>query len=54
MSGPAVKILRAQPRVAGVDFVFHEAGKPLTSFSRAKARLDALVPDGTQPFRIHD
>jgi len=38
---------------AGIDLVFHEGGKPLTSFSRAKARLDALMPAGTAPFRIH-
>ena len=44
----------AQPREAGVDLVFHENGKPLTSFSRAKASLDNLMPAGTAPFRIHD
>ena len=54
LSKPAIGILLAQPRVAGVDFVFHEDGKPFTSFSRAKGRLDALMPAGTQHFRIHD
>jgi integrase len=54
LSGPAREILLAQPREAGTDLVFHEGGKPLTSFSRAKASLDALMPAGTASFRIHD
>ena len=54
LSEPAIEILRGIPQTPDVDLVFHENGKPLTSFSRAKASLDVLLPAGTAKFRIHD
>lgn len=47
-------IIAAQPVIDGSDFVFTSDGcRPLTSFSRNKAELDARMP-GVPAFTLHD
>jgi integrase len=55
LSPQAVAIIEAMPRIAGVqDFVFTTNGKTAVSgFSRAKARIDAALPDVPQ-WILHD
>jgi len=48
-------ILRSLPRFLGSDFVFTTTGKsPVSGFGRLKTRLDNALPDGTEPWIIHD
>jgi integrase len=50
-----VEILEGLPRFAGNDYVFAglKPGKPFSGFSKAKARLDALIGD-IAPYTLHD
>jgi integrase len=56
LSETAVAILSSLTRITGKDgFVFTTNGATAVSgFSRAKRRLDALLPEGTPPWVIHD
>ncbi len=50
-----VRILRSVPRFLNSDYVFTSNGKtPISGFGRFKRRLDASLPDITQPWIIHD
>jgi integrase len=50
-----VEILQELPRFAGNNYVFAglKPGKPFSGFSKAKARLDALIGD-IAPYTLHD
>jgi integrase len=53
LSAPALALLEQAPRIGGSDFVFTFTGKaPVTTWSRAKAKLDALSQ--VTSWRIHD
>jgi integrase len=54
LSGLALDIIKSLPRFTG-PFVFSTTGgeRPISSFSKAKSRLDAAAP-GVAPWRIHD
>jgi len=53
LSAPARAIVEDLPRIAGSEFVFTIEGlKPISAWSRAKARLDEIA--GIAPWRIHD
>ena len=67
LSEPAQSILRTVPRLAGSKLVFTTTGRtPVSGFSHAKARLDALIvqeraklagdaaPAALVPWRLHD
>lgn len=48
-------VLRRVPRFLGSDFVFTTTGKsPISGFGRLKDRLDKALPEGTDPWIIHD
>jgi integrase len=49
-------LLDGLPRFKSGDFLFSASwGKtPLHGFSKAKARIDALMPDGIEPWNFHD
>ncbi|WP_050769188.1 tyrosine-type recombinase/integrase [Oceanicola granulosus] len=48
-------LLRGVPRFLGSDFVFTTTGRSAVSgFGRLKDRLDRTLPEGTQPWIIHD
>lgn len=48
-------LLRRVPRFLGSDFVFTTTGKtPISGFGRLKHRLDRTLPQGTEPWIIHD
>ena len=48
-------VLKRMPRFLGSDFVFTTTGKtPVSGFGRLKGRLDTSMPDGTEPWIIHD
>ncbi|WP_235923993.1 tyrosine-type recombinase/integrase [Pseudoroseicyclus tamaricis] len=48
-------VLRRGPRFLGSDFVFTTTGKsPVSGFGRLKDRLDKTLPEGTDPWIIHD
>ena len=48
-------VLRRAPRFLGSDFVFTTTGKsPVSGFGRLKDRLDKALPEGTEPWIIHD
>jgi integrase len=49
-------LLDGLPRFNSGDFLFSASwGKtPLHGFSKAKARIDALMPDGIEPWNFHD
>jgi integrase len=48
-------IIRSQPRVEGCEFVFTTTGKsPVGGWTWRKRALDALMPNGTPPWVIHD
>jgi hypothetical protein len=48
-------IINALPRIADSEFVFTITGKaPVVGHDKAKTRLDALMPAGTEPWVIHD
>lgn len=54
LSGLALEIIKSLPRFAG-PYVFTTTGgeRPVSGFSKAKARLDAGAP-GMAPWRMHD
>jgi len=48
-------VLRRVPRFLGSDYVFTTTGKsPVLGFGRLKDRLDKALPEGTEPWIIHD
>lgn len=48
-------VLKRMPRFLGSDYVFTTTGKsPVSGFGRLKDRLDKSMPDGTEPWIIHD
>lgn len=48
-------VLRRVPRFIGSDYVFTTTGKsPVSGFGRLKDRLDKELPEGTEPWIIHD
>lgn len=48
-------VLRRVPRFLGSDYVFTTTGKsPVSGFGRVKIRLDKALPEGTEPWIIHD
>ncbi|WP_121634329.1 tyrosine-type recombinase/integrase [Tropicibacter alexandrii] len=48
-------VLRRVPRFIGSDYVFTTTGKsPMSGFGRLKDRLDKELPEGTEPWIIHD
>jgi integrase len=55
LASSAIEILKACPRVGESAFVFTTAGRtPIKDFSFIKKRLDAQMPDGTEPWVLHD
>ena len=53
LSAPALKIIRAIPKVAGVDLLFTTTGKtPVSGFSKEKAALEEAV--GFDDWWLHD
>lgn len=50
-----VEVLRKTPRFFNSDYVFTTTGKtPISGLGRLKDRLDKALPDGTEPWIIHD
>lgn len=50
-----LEVLRKTPRFFNSDYVFTTTGKsPVSGFGRVKERLDKALPDGTEPWIIHD
>jgi integrase len=50
-----VEVLRKTPRFFNSDYVFTTTGKtPISGFGRLKDRLDKALPEGTEPWIIHD
>jgi integrase len=48
-------VLRKVPKFLNSDFVFTTTGKsPISGFGRLKERLDKALPEGTEPWIIHD
>jgi len=48
-------VLRRVPRFLASDYVFTTTGKsPVSGFGRLKDRLDKALPEGTDPWIIHD
>src|SRR5215475_7317279 len=55
LSGPAIAILSALPRITGAGFVLTTNGDaPSSNYAKNKRRLDALLPQEMPPFRLHD
>jgi integrase len=55
LSAPAVDILKSAPRLVGADLVFSTNGAtPASGYSKAKRRIDALLPPGTPHWTLHD
>jgi integrase len=55
LSAPAIDILKSTPRLAGSDLVFSTNGAtPASGYSKAKRRIDALLPSGTPHWTLHD
>src|SRR5215471_4433750 len=55
LSTAAIEILKKIPRVAGSDLVFSANGSTAASgFSKAKRRIDALLPPDTPHWTLHD
>ncbi|WP_299966830.1 site-specific integrase [uncultured Roseobacter sp.] len=55
ITGAMMDVLRRVPRFLGSDFVFTTTGKsPLSGFGRLKNRLDRALPEGADPWIIHD
>jgi len=49
------EVLRKTPRFFNSDYVFTTTGKsPVSGFGRLKDRLDKALPEGTEPWIIHD
>lgn len=50
-----LEVLRKTPRFFKSDYVFTTTGKtPISGFGRVKDRLDKALPEGTEPWIIHD
>lgn len=50
-----LEVLRKTPRFFNSDYVFTTTGKsPVSGFGRVKNRLDKALPEGTEPWIIHD
>lgn len=50
-----LEVLRKTPRFVNSDYVFTTTGKsPVSGFGRMKDRLDKALPEGTEPWIIHD
>lgn len=50
-----LEVLRKTPRFFNSDYVFTTTGKsPVSGFGRLKDRLDKALPEGTEPWIIHD
>lgn len=50
-----VEVLRKTPRFFNSGYVFTTTGKtPISGFGRLKDRLDKALPEGTEPWIIHD
>lgn len=50
-----LEVLRKTPRFFNSDYVFTTTGKsPVSGFGRVKDRLDKALPEGTEPWIIHD
>lgn len=50
-----LELLRKTPRFFNSDYVFTTTGKsPVSGFGRVKDRLDEALPEGTEPWIIHD
>ena len=50
-----LEVLRKTPRFFNSDYVFTTIGKsPVSGFGRLKDRLDKALPEGTEPWIIHD
>jgi integrase len=50
-----LEVLRKTPRFFNSDYVFTTTGKtPISGFGRVKDRLDKALPEGTEPWIIHD
>lgn len=50
-----LEVLRKTPRFFDSDYVFTTTGKsPISGFGRVKDRLDKALPEGTEPWIIHD
>ncbi|KKL13232.1 hypothetical protein LCGC14_2527820 [marine sediment metagenome] len=48
-------VLRRVPKFLGSDYVFTTTSKtPVSGFGRLKGRLDKALPEGTEPWIIHD
>jgi integrase len=55
LSALAINILKSVPRIAGSDLVFSTNGAtPASGYSKAKRRLDTLLPADMPPWRLHD
>src|SRR5262249_56191672 len=55
LSTAAIEILKKIPRVVGSDLVFSTNGSTAASgFSKAKRRIDALLPPDTPHWTLHD
>ena len=55
LSSEAIAVLKVLPRLAQSDLVFSSNGAASVSgFSKAKRRLDALLPTDMPPWRLHD
>ncbi|ABY30855.1 hypothetical protein ASF55_07085 [Methylobacterium sp. Leaf119] len=53
LSGPALDILAATPRIDGRPYVFGSGRGPFSGFSKSKARLDRQLGFG-EPWVVHD
>ncbi len=50
-----LEVLRKTPRFFNSDYVFTTTGKtPVSGFGRLKDRLDKALPEGTEPWIVHD
>jgi integrase len=55
LSAPAVDVLKSAPRLVGSDLVFSTNGATAASgYSKAKRRIDALLPPSTPHWTLHD
>jgi integrase len=56
LSDAALTVLNNVPHVAGSPYVFTTNGgaSPASGYSKNKRRLDALLPAGMPPWRLHD
>lgn len=55
LSKAALAVIEAQPVIDGGDFVLTTNGRtPFSGFSKAKRKLDAMLPASMPPWRLHD